>query len=193
MILLRITICLIEFSSSFFLFQRNPAFWYCKTMLLSINSLSPIYWCPRWVSLLAVGWIHLWVYIVYFALLEIGSVPYRKATPGSVLPVDESACFWVRQKLQSLTVECVSMSAFMNNKCESVKILRSPHSFFPHLFCPDEGGRCYLLSPSQPNSQKPEQRDLFSPPLNLVKYFAHYRNLIHVCYCGDCLKIKKCT
>lgn len=150
-------------------------------MLLSVNALSPTYWCPGWISLLAVGWIHVRVYTFYFALLEVGSVPYRKPSPGSVLPIDELACFWVRQELQTLTVKGVSMSAFMNNKCKGVKILRTPHSFFPHLFCSDGGGWCYLLSPSQPNSQKPEQRDFSSPPLNLVKYFAHYRNLIRVC------------
>lgn len=149
-------------------------------MLLSINALSPTYWCPGWISLLAVGWIHLWVYMFYFAFLEVGSVPYRKPSPGSVLPIDELACFWVRQKLQTLTVKGVSMSAFMNNKCKGVKIPNTS-LIFPHLFCSDGGGWCCLLSPSQPNSQKPEQKDFFSPPLNLVKYFAHYRNLIRVC------------
>lgn len=98
----------------------------------------------------------------YFAFLEVGSVPYRKPSPGSVLPIDELACFWVRQKLQTLTVKGVSMSAFMNNECKGVKILQTPHSFFPIYFVQMKEADVVYCLPLNPTPKSLNKRT-FSP------------------------------
>lgn len=118
----------------------------------------------------------------YSLLLLWKQVLSLKASSGLVLPIDILACFWDPQKLQTLTVKCICVLAFMNNKCAGYD---SPFIsfifFFYILFCSDGGGRCYLPFPSQ--AEMLDQKDIFfllSIKL-LSDIFAHSRNLIRVC------------